>query len=140
MTILDESVAVESRHAEAPPLFERVPRAASGRADEGDRRLERALRLVDPAVAESFTSEQRRAVRTMLGLRGERRPLFEWRGGLGLARGGYFLTLYGGRERRAARVRPRAGMRRLLSESLPPVVMSVLLLVLLFVLASGLRA
>ena len=139
MTILDESADAGPRRAEARPLVERVPRAASGRAGESDRRLERALRLIDPVVAESFTAEQRRAIRTMLGLRGERRPLFEWRGGFGLTSGRYFLTLYGGRERRAARVRPRAGLRRLLSDSLPPVVMSVLLLALLFVLAAGWR-
>ena len=139
MTILEDRAGETLPVAEDPLVVRPTPRAPLGTGDNRDRRLDRAMRMIDPAVASSFTAEQRRAIRTMLGLRSDRRTLIDLRGGFELAGRHYFLTLLGGHERRARDGQPVGGLQRLLRDNLLTVILGGLLLVALFGLAAGLR-
>lgn len=139
MTVLEERAEAEPRRDDRRLVSGPHPRAPLGTGDERDRRLDRAMRMIDPAVAGSFTPEQRRAIRTMLGLRGDRRLLFDLRGGFELAGRRYFLTLLGGHERRTAAARPSDGLQRWLRDNLLTMILGGLLLGMLFLLAASLR-
>ena len=142
MAVLDERAETVARDGAEQLLCghaPRAPRAPLGTGDAGDRRLDRAMRMIDPAVAGSFTPEQRRAIRIMLGLRGDRRLLFDLRGGFELAGRRYFLTLLGGHERRRRRGGESSGLRGWLANNLLTLILGGLLLGMLFLLAASLR-
>ena len=101
--------------------------------------LERALRMVDPEVAESFTPEQRRAIRTMLDLRRATQSLVDVRQGFTLGGRRYFLSLLFGRERRRFERRRPGGLHGWLRDHGLTLIASALALALVFLVAAALR-
>lgn len=102
--------------------------------------LERAMRLIDPEIARSFTPEQRRAVRTMLDLRFATEHLVDVRRGFSLAGRRYFLALLLGRERRRLSRGRASGLSGWLQDHALLLLASGGLLVIGFLLAALLRA
>ena len=116
-----------------------IKRAPLGRGDARDRCLNRAMRLIDPAVAASFSPAQRRAIRTMLDLRRDRRLMLDLRGGFDLAGRRYFFSVMGGHERRSGARRHASPVSGLLRRALPSLAIGAILLLGAFALAAGLR-
>jgi hypothetical protein len=63
--------------------------------------LQHYLRRVDPQVADSFTDEQREAIKAMLGGRGIARHAIEIRHSLPFGRRRFYMVLLMGREQRS---------------------------------------
>lgn len=144
MTTVEDDAGADVRDAADALLAEpvrRAPliRASLGRFDERDRRLERALRLIDPAVAGSFTPAQRQAIRIMLGLRRDRCLVADVSGGYTFNGRRYFLSLLCGHERRTTTHR-REGFKGWLRENVLTLAFGGLLLALLFGMALFLRS
>ena len=138
MTLIEDSAAAFPRKDAVRPSAPQ-PRVRLSTGDVRDRCLDRAMRLIDPAVASSFTPEQRRAIRTMLDLRRDRRLMLDLRGGFDLAGRRYFLSLMGGHERRRGPRRASHPLSDWLRGTLPLLAIGGLVLVALFALAAGLR-
>ena len=136
---------VEQDTISAPPSGIRSglqPVRHTQREDDGHARdaiLERTLRMVDPAVAASFTEEQRRAIRTILDLRQSTRSLVDLRHGFRLGERRFYMSvLFGCERRRLERGRPSA-LRTWFSEHGTTLIASVFALSVAFVIASLLR-
>jgi hypothetical protein len=93
------------------------------------------FRRIDPAVAASFTKEQRRAIRTMFGDRGATRHAIDVRCTFPLGWRRCYLVFLLGRDRRRI-IRPRNGLPGDKGDWLAYLVMSMGLLVAIFVLLS----
>jgi len=93
------------------------------------------FRRIDPAVAASFTKEQRRAIRTMFGDRGATRHAIDVRCTFPLGWRRCYLVFLLGRDRRRI-IRPRNGLPGDMGDWLAYLVMSMGLLVAIFVLLS----
>lgn len=74
---------------------------ASARAAYGEVVLGHYLKRIDPAVAKSFTDEQREAIKTMLGVRGAAKHMVELRRSVPLGRKRWYLVFLFGAERRS---------------------------------------
>jgi len=93
------------------------------------------FRRIDPAVAASFTKEQRHAIRTMFGDRGATRHAIDIRCTFPLGWRRCYLVFLLGRDRRRI-IRPRNGLPGDMGDWLAYLVMSMGLLVAIFVLLS----
>ena len=93
------------------------------------------FRRIDPAVAASFTKEQRQAIRTMFGDRGATRHAVDVRCTFPLGWRRFYLVFLLGRDRRKM-IRPRNGLPGDMGDWLAYLVMTVGLLAALFVLLS----
>jgi hypothetical protein len=93
------------------------------------------FRRIDPAVAASFTKEQRQAIRTMFGDRGATRHAVDIRCTFPLGWRRFYLVCLLGRDRRKI-IRPRNGLPGDMGDWLAYLVMTVGLLAALFVLLS----
>jgi hypothetical protein len=111
-----------------------APRTRAARLSE-DEFLAHYFRLIDPAVAASFTKEQRRAIRAMFGDRGVTRHAIDIRCTFPLGWRRCYLVFLLGRDRRK-RIRPRNGLPGDVGDWLAYLVMSLGLLTALFVLLS----
>ena len=109
------------------------PRRAARISD--DEFLAHYLRRIDPAVAASFTKEQRHAIRTMFGDRGATRHAVDVRCTFPLGWRRFYLVFLLGRDRRRI-IRPRNGLPGDMGDWLAYLVMSLGLLAALFVLLS----
>ena len=116
-----------------------LPRAAvqprrSTRLSDDDF-LAHYFRRIDPAVAASFTKEQRHAIRTMFGDRGATRHAVDVRCTFPMGWRRFYLVFLLGRDRRKI-IRPRNGLPGDMGDWLAYLVMTVGLLAALFVLLS----
>ncbi len=93
------------------------------------------FRRIDPAVAASFTKEQRHALRTMFGDRGATRHAIDVRCTFPLGWRRCYLVFLLGRDRRRI-IRPRNGLPGGMGDWLAYLVMSMGLLMAIFVLLS----
>ena len=109
------------------------PRRAARISD--DEFLAHYLRRIDPAVAASFTKEQRHAIRIMFGDRGATRHAVDVRCTFPLGWRRCYLVFLLGRDRRRI-IRPRNGLPGDMGDWLAYLVMSLGLLAALFVLLS----
>ncbi len=100
-----------------------------------DEFLTHYFRRIDPAVAASFTKEQRHAIRTMFGDRGATRHAVDVRCTFPLGWRRFYLVFLLGRDRRRI-IRPRNGLPGDMGDWLAYLVMSMGLLAALFVLLS----
>jgi hypothetical protein len=100
-----------------------------------DEFLAHYLRRIDPAVAASFTKEQRHAIRIMFGDRGATRHAVDVRCTFPLGWRRCYLVFLLGRDRRRI-IRPRNGLPGDMGDWLAYLVMSLGLLAALFVLLS----
>ena len=100
-----------------------------------DEFLAHYLRRIDPAVAASFTKEQRHAIRIMFGDRGATRHAVDVRCTFPLGWRRCYLVFLLGRHRRRI-IRPRNGLPGDMGDWLAYLVMSLGLLAALFVLLS----
>ena len=107
------------------------PRRAARISD--DEFLAHYLRRIDPAVAASFTKEQRHAIRIMFGDRGATRHAVDVRCTFPLGWRRCYLVFLLGRDRRRI-IRPRNGLPGDMGDWLAYLVMSLGLLAALFVL------
>jgi len=98
-----------------------------------DEFLAHYLRRIDPAVAASFTKEQRHAIRIMFGDRGATRHAVDVRCTFPLGWRRCYLVFLLGRDRRRI-IRPRNGLPGDMGDWLAYLVMSLGLLAALFVL------
>ncbi len=98
-----------------------------------DEFLAHYLRRIDPAVAASFTKEQRHAIRIMFGDRGATRHAVDVRCTFPLGWRRFYLVFLLGRDRRRI-IRPRNGLPGDMGDWLAYLVMSLGLLAALFVL------
>ena len=99
------------RHARSAPKFspstpilQRPNKPSDCRprnAPSGEEVLQHYLRRVDPQVADSFTAEQREAIKAMLGGRGIARHAIEIRHSLPFGRRRFYMVLLMGREQRS---------------------------------------
>lgn len=103
-----------------------------------DEFLAHYFRRIDPAVAASFTKEQRHALRTMFGDRGATRHAVDVRCTFPLGWRRFYLVFLLGRDRRRV-IRPRNGLPGDMGDWLAYLVMSLGLLAALFVLLSLLK-
>lgn len=110
-----------------------LPRRAARISD--DEFLAHYLRRIDPAVAASFTKEQRHAIRIMFGDRGATRHAVDVRCTFPLGWRRCYLVFLLGRDRRRI-IRPRNGLPGDMGDWLAYLVMSLGLLAALFVLLS----
>lgn len=110
----------------------RQPRATRHSDDDF---LAHYFRRIDPAVAASFTKEQRHAIRTMFGDRGATRHAVDIRCTFPLGWRRFYLVFLVGRDRRKI-IRPRNGLPGDMGDWLAYLVMSMGLLMALFVLLS----
>ena len=96
-----------------PPRSDlRQPARHGGRprhAPSSDEVLQRYLKRLEPEVAESFTSEQREAIKTMLGAREVARHFVEIRRSIPFGRKRFYTVLLIGRDQRSLRRLRRAG-------------------------------
>lgn len=93
-----------SSFSSATAIVQRPNKPSSCRprhAPSGDEVLKHYLRRVDPEVADSFTPEQREAIKTMLGNRGIARHAVEIRHSLPFGRRRFYMVLLMGREQRS---------------------------------------
>ena len=109
------------------------PRRAGRLSD--DEFLAHYFRRIDPAVAASFTKEQRHAIRAMFRDRGATRHVVDVRCTFPLAWRRFYLVFLLGRDRRRV-IRPRNGLPGDMGDWLAYLVMSLGLLAALFVLLS----
>jgi len=93
------------------------------------------FRRIDPAVAASFTTEQRRAIRTMFGDRGATRHAVDVRCTFPVGWRRFYLVFLLGHDRRKI-IRPRNGLPGDMGDWLAYLVMSLGLLAAIFVLLS----
>ena len=93
------------------------------------------FRRIDPAVAASFTKEQRHAIRTMFGDRGATRHAVDIRCTFPLGWRRFYLVFLVGRDRRKI-IRPRNGLPGEMGDWLAYLILSMGLLMALFVLLS----
>ncbi len=93
------------------------------------------FRRIDPAVAASFTKEQRHAIRTMFGDRGATRHAVDIRCTFPLGWRRFYLVFLVGRDRRKI-IRPRNGLPGDMGDWLAYLILSMGLLMALFVLLS----
>lgn len=114
-----------------------VPRRRPTRLSDDDF-LAHYFRRIDPAVAASFTKEQRHAIRTMFGDRGATRHAVDVRCTFPLGWRRCYLVFLLGRDRRKI-IRPRNGLPGDVGDWLAYLVMTVGLLSALFVLLSLMR-
>ncbi len=131
------AAGVESgRPAALPANSHSLPTTAPSRRDarlSDDEFLAHYFRRLDPAVAASFTKEQRHAIRTMFGDRGATRHAVDVRCTFPLAWRRFYLVFLLGRDRRRV-IRPRNGLPGDMGDWLAYLVMSLGLLAALFVL------
>lgn len=113
----------------------RQPRTARLSDDEF---LAHYFRRIDPAVAASFTKEQRHAIRTMFGDRGATRHAVDIRCTFPFGWRRFYLVFLLGRDRRKM-IRPRNGLPGEMGDWLAYLIMTMGLLVALFVLLSIVR-
>lgn len=111
-----------------------TPSRRAGRLSD-DEFLAHYFRRIDPAVAASFTKEQRHAIRTMFGDRGATRHAVDVRCTFPLGWRRFYLVFLLGRDRRRT-IRPRNGLPGDMGDWLAYLVMSLGLLAALFVLLS----
>ncbi len=121
------AVAPESHTTTAPS------RRAARLSD--DEFLAHYFRRIDPAVAASFTKEQRHAIRTMFGDRGATRHAVDVRYTFPLGWRRFYLVFLLGRDRRRI-IRPRNGLPGDMGDWLADLVMAMGLLAALLVLLS----
>ncbi|MDX1574568.1 MAG: hypothetical protein R3285_00155 [Kiloniellales bacterium] len=100
-----------------------------------DEFLAHYFRRIDPAVAASFTKEQRHALRTMFGDRGATRHAVDVRCTFPLGWRRFYLVFLLGRDRRRV-IRPRNGLPGDMGDWLAYLVLLLGLLAALFVLLS----
>ena len=112
----------------------RRPNHPAGRPTD-DEFLAHYFRRIDPAVAASFTKEQRHAMRTMFGDRGAARHPVDVRCTFPLGWRRFYLVLLLGRDRRRT-IRPRNGLPGDMGDWLAYMVLSLGLLAALFMLLS----
>lgn len=100
-----------------------------------DEFLAHYFRRIDPAVAASFTKDQRHALRLMFGDRGATRHAVDMRCTFPLGWRRFYLVFLLGRDRRRM-IRPRNGLPGDMGDWLAYLVMSLGLLAAIFVLLS----
>ena len=135
---LEAAAGAETGPSSAAPSGPQAPSAVILRRDarlSDDAFLAHYFRRIDPAVAASFTKEQRRALRTMFGDRGATRHAVDVRCTFPIGWRRFYLVLLLGRDRRRV-IRPRNGLPGDLGDWLAYLVMSLGLLGALFVLLS----
>ena len=137
--VAGSAARAESRRPEAvAPISRSKPTAAPPRRAariSDDEFLAHYLRRIDPAVAASFTKEQRHAIRAMFGDRGATRHAVDVRCTFPLGWRRCYLVFLLGRDRRRI-IRPRNGLPGDMGDWLAYLVMSLGLLAALFVLLS----
>jgi hypothetical protein len=119
----------------APASHTMVPRPRRASRLSDDDFLAHYFRRIDPAVAASFTKEQRHAIRTMFGDRGATRHAIDVRCTFPLGWRRCYLVFLLGRDRRKM-IRPRNGLPGDMGDWLAYLAMSMGLLVAIFVLLS----
>ena len=132
-----ESPAAEPASSAHDPRASSAAPRRSGRISD-DEFLAHYLRRIDPAVAASFTKEQRHAIRTMFGDRGATRHAVDVRCTFPLGWRRFYLVFLLGRDRRRM-IRPRNGLPGDMGDWLTYLVMSLGLLAALFLLLSLVR-
>ena len=97
----------------SPPNIVQAPRSnprhTARPAPSSEEVLQRYLKRLEPEVAESFTSEQREAIKTMLGAREVARHVVEIRRSIPFGRKRFYTVLLIGRDQRSLRRLRRAG-------------------------------
>ena len=100
----------------SPPRILQAPRSnprqtarPAPQAPSSEEVLQRYLKRLEPEVAESFTSEQREAIKTMLGAREVARHVVEIRRSIPFGRKRFYTVLLIGRDQRSLRRLRRAG-------------------------------
>jgi hypothetical protein len=119
----------------APATHTMAPRRRRASRLSDDDFLAHYFRRIDPAVAASFTKEQRHAIRTMFGDRGATRHAIDIRCTFPLGWRRCYLVFLLGRDRRKM-IRPRNGLPGDMGDWLAYLAMSMGLLVAIFVLLS----
>ena len=119
----------------ASASFSAAPRQQRASRLSDDDFLAHYFRRIDPAVAASFTKEQRRAIRTMFGDRGATRHAIDIRCTFPLGWRRFYLVFLAGRDRRRI-IRPRNGLPGEMGDWLAYLILSMGLLMALFVLLS----
>ena len=140
MAIVEQAEITLDPAAVQKPVADSLSSRNSTADDDGrDVVLERALRMLDPEVARSFTSEQRRAIRTMLDLRFATEHLIDLRRGFNVSGRRYFLAFLLGRERRRLRRSKSEGVAGWLQDHATLLIAGAALLTVVFCIAALLR-
>ena len=134
-TAAGPSAPAESGRSAAADLPSATVRPRRSTRLSDDDFLAHYFRRIDPAVAASFTKEQRHAIRAMFGDRGATRHAVDVRCTFPLGWRRFYLVFLLGRDRRKI-IRPRNGLPGDMGDWLAYLVMTIGLLAALFVLLS----
>ncbi len=126
------------KEAGATPVRSQPGTRSGGRCSE-DAFLNHYFRRIDPAVAASFTKEQRAAIRTMFGDRGATRHPVDIRCTFPLGWRRFYLVFLMGHDRRKF-IRPRNGLPGEIGDWLTYLVLLGVLFAALYLLISLFRA
>ena len=127
------------RFAGAAAARSRRQSAGASETSARDAEINEILGRIDPEIAATFTSEQRRVLRSLLTTRGATRHILELRRTLPIFGKRYYLAAFFGRERRFANLTRELTMKGMVCRYFVYLGVAMTLLVPFFGLASLLR-
>ncbi len=127
------------RFAGAADARSRTENGGASEVSARDADIDEILKRINPEVAETFTSQQRRVLRALLATRGATRHSFDLRQTLPIFGKRYYLAIFFGRERRFANLTRDLSVKDLVCRYLIYLGLALTFLVPFYGLASLLR-